>query len=320
MKILKKLSVLVLVAIVFSCFSIAANASDNPYTIASIKGDSTINRPVDPLASQVKDLLRNSSPKKRELILDKASKAGVVSADLSEASLSKADLAVLNGSKLIKKPVFTEKRVKTPQFKVADNMQSLALADVMTTSIIANVDMPDYALWPTIYKQEKSDWCSAGTIQTALKYVGATSPSQSTIMNYWESLGYTYPDLPLVRNYINARLPSNYAPYYQEIYAGNQTTFNVCLKYDVENYQPMVLLMKNDTTSTTNWPYRTSGHFCICSGLLTWENNQYFIGDPYYFSTYVSGAGTIGEHKKTWTKLNTVITNKFGAGQQRFVW
>jgi hypothetical protein len=82
----------------------------------------------------------------------------------------------------------------------------------------------------------------------------------------------------------------------------------------------MVFAMKNSTTSTANWPYKTDGHYSICSGLLTWENNQYFIGDPYYFSGYVAGAGNTGYHNKSWGQLNTVITNSHGSGNQHIVW
>lgn len=103
-------------------------------------------------------------------------------------------------------------------------------------------------------------------------------------------------------------------------YGGSQTTFNTDLKSNVEDRQPMIIHMSNPTSSTANWPYYTLGHFCICSGLLTWEDNNYFMGDPYYFSSYISSAtANDGEHKKTWTQLNTVITNKFGSGSQLYL-
>lgn len=296
-----------------SIFSLAfsVSASDSADAMnGAMRGDAATVGPAESLAEQVEKLLPGSSPEQRLRLLEKAAVLGVDSADLPNVTLSKAEQAVLNGSASI------------PKAASANNKAILTAPGPATraTTIVAGVAMPDYALWPKIYKQERSDWCSAATIQTVLKYIGATSPAQSTIMNYWKSIGYTYPDLPLVRNYLNARLPSGYHSYYQEIYAGNQTTFNMCLKWDVENYQPMVLLMRNNTTSTTNWPYKTTGHFCICSGLLTWANNQYFIGDPYYFSGYVPGAGSTGDHNKTWGKLDTVIRNRFGSGQERFVW
>ena len=79
--------------------------------------------------------------------------------------------------------------------------------------------------------------------------------------------------------------------------------------------------MKNDTSSTLNWPYRTGGHYSICCGYLTWENNQYFIGDPYYFSDYVpSATADDGYHKKSWEQLNTVITSSHGQNNQHIVW
>ena len=296
-----------------SIFSLAfsVSASDSADAMnGAMRGDAATVGPAESLAEQVEKLLPGSSPEQRLRLLEKAAVLGVDSADLPNVTLSKAEQAVLNGSASI------------PKSASANDKAIITAPGPATraTTIVAGIALPDYALWPKIYKQERSDWCSAATIQTVLKYIGATSPAQSTIMNYWKSIGYTYPDLPLVRNYLNARHPSGYASYYQEIYAGSQTVFNRCLKWDVENYQPMVILMKNNTTSTTNWPYKTTGHFCICSGLLTWESNQYFMGDPYYFSGYVNGAGSTGEHKKTWIKLNKVINNRFGTGQERFLW
>lgn len=123
-----------------------------------------------------------------------------------------------------------------------------------------------------------------------------------------------------MRNYLNRNKPTDYADYIYTKYAGNQTDFNSYLAYDVYNYQPMVIAMKNNTTSTVNWPYKTGGHFLLCAGLLTWENNMYFMGDPYYFSSYVPGADNTGYHNKSWGQLNTVITNSHGSGNQHIVW
>ena len=299
-----------------SIFSLAFSVSASDATGAmngAMRGDATSVGADESLAEQVEKLLPNSSPEQRLRLLEKAAVVGLDSADLANVTLSTAEQAILNGSASIEKPVV-----------LTDQKAILTAPGIGTraTTIVAGVAMPDYALWPKIYKQERSDWCSAATIQTVLKYIGAASPAQSTIMNYWKSIGYTYPDLPLVRNYLNARLPSSYVNYTQYIYAGDQTKFNQSLKYSVENYQPMVLLMRNTSAYEnyqTNWPYTTNGHFWICSGLLTWANNQYFIGDPYYFSSYVPGAGTAGDHNKTWTKLNKVIRNRFGSGQERIV-
>ena len=65
------------------------------------------------------------------------------------------------------------------------------------------------------------------------------------------------------------------------------------------------------------------------NGLLTWENNTYFVGDPYYFQTGLNSSGTAtvtyvaaatannGEHKRTWNQMLTVSTNLFGSGNQK---
>lgn len=188
-----------------------------------------------------------------------------------------------------------------------------------STIYVAGVPMPTYALRPTIIKQETKDRCSAAVIQTVLKYMGATYPSQTTIMAAWgkSSAGAQYyPTFTQLKNYINARKPSSYTDYVLVVYAGNQYDFNTMLKFGVEHFQPMLLLMSNPTSSTANWPYKTDGHFSLCNGILTWDKNDYFIGDPYYFPGYGGITGSIGEHQKAWGKLNSVIKNKHGSGNQ----
>ncbi|MCQ2485339.1 MAG: hypothetical protein MJ168_08405 [Clostridia bacterium] len=294
-------------------FLVSTTTSFATDSLLGPKGDAEFSTSVQPLSVQFEDLLRNSTTSsERTIILKKAANMGISSDDLSNAQLSAEETAILNGGMNINKN------------NTIDINKAIVVSPTPNTRVVvAGVSMPDYALWPTIYKQTTSTYCSAATIYTASKYIGANPPSQASIMNFWQSQwGVTYPDLYYMRNYMNLHLPgkpSDYVPYVRRNYAGSQTTFNTDLKNNVLNYQPMILHMKN-STGTTNWPYTTSGHFCICSGLLTWENNKYFIGDPYYFSQYVSSAtANNGEHKRTWTQLNTVITNKFGANNQAYV-
>lgn len=286
-----------------SLFVSASNAVD----VYTPKGDCVSFSEITSLAEQLKEsLLKAESTEKRQLILQKASLFGLNEIDFDGVYLTEKEKSILSGE--TESEYFSKKQNKS----IVN-----APTNIASRTVVAGVNMPDYALAPIIYKQEKRDWCSAGTIQTVLNYVGATSPTQQTIMNAWQSnWNVTYPDLPLIRNYINPRLPSNYGDYATVVYAGNQEIFNSALQFDVLQYQPTIIHMGNNTTSTANWPYKTAGHFCICNGLLTWENNKYFMGDPYYFSTYVSGAGNVGTHNRTWSQLNTVITNKFGSGSQ----
>lgn len=276
------------------------------------KGDSDVITTDMTEIEQLEELLLNSSSKQeREAVLKKAYQMGFNETDFTNISLSESDIEIFKGN------LTTTNSVKNRAvLRASSSMASVA----STTDIVAGVSMPDYALWPTIYKQYNKSSCSAATVYTVAKYIGATPPSQEEIMAFWfDEWKKPLPDLPLMRNYLNNHLsgkPSDYIPYAYKKYAGDQTTFNTMLKNNVLNYQPMILLIKN-SSGTTNWPYTTNGHFCICSGLLTWENNKYFIGDPYYFTGYVSGAtANNGEHKRTWTQLNNVITNKFGSGLQ----
>lgn len=286
-----------------SFYASAFDAGD----IQTPKGDCVSLGEVEPLAKQFKEsLLKAESTEKRQLTLQKASLVGLNENDFKGVYLTEKEKSILCGD------------TKSEYFSKNQNKSIVnAPTNITSRTVVAGVNMPDYVLAPIIYKQERSDWCSAGTVQTVLNYVGATSPTQQTIMNAWQSnWNVTYPDLPLIRNYINPLLPSDYGDYATVVYGGSQEIFNSAIQFDVLQYQPTIIHMGNNTTSTANWPYKTAGHFCICNGLLTWENNKYFMGDPYYFSTYVSGAGNVGTHNKTWSQLNTVITNKFGSGSQ----
>lgn len=187
---------------------------------------------------------------------------------------------------------------------------------------VAGVDMPDYVLSPSIFWQEQSDYCSAATIVIVSDYLGANTPTQAEIMSHWVACGAKYPDLPMMRNYLNNTLtgkPDNYVKYVVKQYnKGDQKVFNTALKNNVLNYQPMIILMKSKNTS--QWPYITDGHFCVCNGLLTWEDNQYFIGDPYYWTKYLTDTPKIyGKHKVSWKNLDDVIGNRFQGGTQYFL-
>lgn len=277
------------------------------------KGDSDYITDEISLEEQFEELfLESSSEQERQIILNKAYQMGI-NIDIDE--VSKEDINIAQNSINVNSSIRSNRRIITNNSNTGIRTQAYAT--------VAGVSMPDYALWPTIYKQEKSDWCSAATVYTVAKYIGANPPAQKTIMNFWKSQwNVTYPDLPLIRNYMNNHLPgksNDYVPYVYKNYANSQTTFNKDLKNNVLNYQPMILNMKN-SSGTTNWPYKTNGHFCMCNGLLTWESNKYFIGDPFYFTAYVPGATkNNGEHKKTWTQLNQVIKNRFGSTSQYYL-
>ena len=282
------------------------------------KGDADSGLKEESLIDQFVEIFNNcKSEQEREIVLKKAYQMGFNSDEFKNLKLTKNELAIFDADIDSLSVSKIDRKILTPNF--IDGGAAKAASGVT----VAGVTMPTYALWPTIYKQATSTYCSAGTVYTVGKYIGANPPSQSSIMSFWKSQwGVTYPDLPLIRNYMNLHLPgkkSSYVPYVYKKYAGSQKTFNTDLKNNVLNYQPMIIIMKNPS-GTTNWPYKTNGHFCMCNGLLTWENNKYFMGDPYYFSSYVSSAtANNGEHKRTWTQLNNVITNKFGSGSQYYL-
>lgn len=253
------------------------------------------------LLLEIDKLLKESTSSEREKLLEKVSYAGITQNDLSGVLLTDKEIAVLGGIISITKSPQLDKRILKAPSSSGFSLHS-------TTS------MPDYALWPDIYMQETGIWCRAGVIQTVLMYISGSSPSQQTIVNNCLA------SLPYMANYLNQNKPDNYTDYLYSLYGGDQDEFNRRLAYDVSHYQPLVFAMKNNTTSKANWPYKTGGHYSICAGLLTWDNDQYFIGDPFYFPKYVAGAKGDGYHKKTWTQLNTVITNSHGVGNQHIVW
>lgn len=315
MKLKKTLAMFITALSIVTAFTSAVPAFAN--TSGDIpKGDSDYITDEVSLEEQFEDLLiESSSDQERQLILEKAYQMGIDIENLDNAKISKEDINIAKNNVVINPSTRNDRRILTNNSNTGISTQA--------NVTVAGVSMPDYALWPTIYKQQKSDWCSAGTVYTVGKFIGAKPPTQQTIMNFWKSQwNVTYPDLPLVRNYMNSHLPGkpkDYVSYVYKNYKNSQTTFNKDLKNNVLNYQPMILNMANPN-DTKNWPYKTKGHFCICSGLLTWESNKYFIGDPYYFTTYVSGATkNDGEHKRTWSQLNQVIKNKFGTTNQYYL-
>lgn len=296
----KMISVLMSVLLGLTMMTSVAFAANNT---CIPKGDSDIVPEYEPLSEQFEEMLNNCSTKaQREIILAKAYKMGLTTKDLASERLSSRDKAILDGR-------ITIQRSTAPNRKILINKYQ-------TKSI--NTQMPDYCLWPTIYKQQTKTYCSAATIYTVGKYIGATPYSQKEIMDYWNSLYYddddenkkqVYPDLPMIRNYLNNTLtnkPTDYVPYARYDYA-DQSDFNDKLADNVTNYQPIILHLK----SVSGWPYTTDGHFCICNGLLTWEDNKYFIGDTYYFKQYVSTATSDnGELKVSWSILDDAIRSK----------
>ncbi len=299
-----------IVCLLLSCSLLFAMTAVSPLSTSAqtIEMETMSAETVDPvLIAQFEELLLKSNGDIREKLLEKAAFAGITPDDLSNITLSASDVAVLNQKTFAKSQAKNSKRILT---------SSVNIAAVANASLYSTADMPDYSLWPTIYKQQTSSWCRAGVIQTVLMYIKGSSPSQSTIVNNCAA------SLSTMCTYVNSFLPlEEYVLYSYGKYGGDQETFNRWLSFDVNAYMPMMFAMKNATTSTTNWPYYTNGHYSICCGYLTWENNQYFIGDPYYFSEYVASAtADDGYHKKTWAQLNTVITNSHGANNQHVVW
>ena len=257
------------------------------------------------LTDWFEDLLTNSNEQTREKILEQAAYAGLSPSDFS-ISLSGNDISILKRQSKPTPLDRSDKRILRAPFS---NAETLNVTSYSTS------DMPDYALWPEIYMQETSSWCRAGVIQTILMYINGTSPSQSSI------IANCVASLPAMRNYVNERLPEDYVLYAYAKYGGDQETFNRWLAFDVTNYQPMMFAMKNATGSTAIWPYPTDGHYSICCGLLTWANDEYFIGDPYYFSKYVKSAtANDGYHNKNWYQLNAAITSSHGENNQHVVW
>ncbi len=272
--------------------------------------------PVKPLEEQFVELLLNcDSSEQREVILKKAANMGITANDLKNVPISEKEVSILTNVALFNAQgatgSFTDRRTLTKDLGLRAS----------TYSVVAGVDMPDYVLWPKIYCQETNVWCSAATIETVGKYIGANPPPQEEIMNKWEEWGYPYPTIEKVGKYLNEELPgkkSSYVPYVVKEYHNSQSTFNADLKNNVLNYQPMIIFMKDSTGA--NWPYWTNGHASIVNGLVTWEDNVYFIGDPFYFSKYVrSATANNGEHKRTWDELNAVIRNKYGAGYEKYL-
>lgn len=202
--------------------------------------------------------------------------------------------------------------------KVSENtVSSDQIAAVQNDASIMSVTMPSYVLWPTTIMQETNVWCSAATIQTALKYIKGPSgftTGQSTIMT---SVG-SGPSLQTVVNYTNNYLPDSYADYIRVVFGGNRDIFDAYLAYDVLHYQPMIFTMANQSSySTSVWLFRTNGHFVVCNGYGAGPDQVYSFSDPYYFTKYVSGA-TVNNGKlhRTFSQLNEASRRLHGTGNQ----
>lgn len=284
-------------------------------TQSVMNGAAATNSQPESLIEQFKDALTYSTKENIQSILEKAIVSGLTPSELKEIGITEGQIST------IKANMFNNKHDKFSDRPILINPY---LNDSITTQAIsAGVEMPDYALWPRVKKQQTNTWCSAATVETVLNYVGLNSgtiPTQSKIMDDWKKYwNVTYPDLPLMRNYIRDKVDAKCSTYIVFQYAGNRTDFNQALAWDVLNYQPMIILMSNKN-GTSSRPYKTSGHFCLVNGYFS-GIDKYFIGDPFYFDGYVSGApknsrGDQGEHNRTWAELNFVITEKFGNSKQ----
>lgn len=177
--------VMMVIGIMGSAFGVSADSDEISTTPVKISDKM--------LVSQIEELLLDSSPAERELLLEKVSYAGITSNDLPNVSLSKNEVAILEGKVSITKQTQTNKRILTAS---SNSIQSTGASLYTPMTNVAGVDMPDYALWPTIYKQKDVSSCSAGTVYTILQYIKGSSPSQTQIMSDWQSIwGVTIPDL-----------------------------------------------------------------------------------------------------------------------------
>lgn len=200
-------------------------------------------------------------------------------------------------------------------FEMGDDIISFQQPDAEV-----NVLMPTTPLNLKVYKQQTKTYCSAATVYSTQKFLKYSSvSSQATIMKYWKThYDSSVPDLPAVRNYLNdsAYKPSIYHKY--KVWSGSltQLSFNTNLKKDIENKQPTILVISNKS-GDSKWPFQTNGHFCMCIGYQASNSaGPYLIGDPYYFSGYVSGAGTTGKHYRTWSQLSKAIKDRFSDTQR----
>ena len=316
-KLFEKVSITIVVFVLITVFAGSLFSVNAEETNAVPIGDSAVipYSEYQSVEEQLREmLLECKTDKQRQMLMKKAYQLGIDRTSFDGLNLSENELSILQGETC------------SADVSAGSQKRSIITSDSakirQSRTVVAGGDMPDYVLRPSIYWQDKSDYCSAATIVIIADYLGANAPEQATIMKYWKNTcGVTYPDLPLVRNYLNNVItgkPDDYVRYVYKKYAGSQNVFNADLKNNVLNYQPMVILMKS--VNTSEWPYITPGHFCVCSGLFTWEGNKYFIGDPYYWTRYLSSVpNAYGEHKVSWTNLNNVIGRKFGFGSQYYL-
>lgn len=271
----------------------------------------------------------------RQATLRMAAYAGLDPSDLVGVTLSSEDLAVFDDGLALQPDAALragKSILQAPPF---------AGSEVEDEGPTRAVTFPNYALFPVIRKQIQSNWCSAGTIETVLKYI--KGDSGFTVIQYDIMYGSGGvgggPGFQTVVDYTNKYLASGskYTLYVFGSGTGGsgtnkQNNFDTKLLFDVLNYKPAMFTLSNSTGSS-NWPFpNTAGHFCTVEGKMSWKDNKYLVGDPYFFKKGLSSDGTTvvtycsnatddnGYHERTWAQMLFVSTEKHGNNNEKMAW
>ena len=171
-------------------------------------------------------------------------------------------------------------------------------SDISPYFLIVQLNVPSI-------KQQEDTWCGATTIQIILEYLNGSSPTQKNIVSSITDS----PSIDAVTNYLNNRITDDSLKYeYKSIDISKDfkseitTRLSSALKYR----KPMILQVAN-VNGDGKWPYKTSGHYCLCDGRTI---DTYTICDPYYYRDYLPNlVGEEGHFTIEWDTIEDGIKN-----------
>lgn len=185
----------------------------------------------------------------------------------------------------------TEKQAMTEKYNAMLSLQNQPVARAVT-----KISLPGTFI---MYQQADDNYCIPACVQSALKYINGSSPSQETIyddmMPFLVIGGVAFSDIP---EYMNEKIDQHY----MIVSSPNKDTMLGCISYDIQTDKIPPFLRIEDS-SGSYWQYSTDGH-CVLSNAFYSDQSKVQIADP--LGGLVSGVAYY--YEKTATQLNNACT------------
>lgn len=158
----------------------------------------------------------------------------------------------------------------------------IVLVSLNLTCITVSAATVNKQLAVTVFKQANSYYCGPATVKEVLNYMLGTSKTQD---QYASDLGTTTDGTTMtnIPDVLNKYQSSCYY-IYTEISSMSEWSSDV--SFDINLNHPVVIDIKS---TTSNWPYATSGHYMCISGYDNSGSTAYaWVADPHptYYGTY----------------------------------